>query len=126
MEQAQSGRRHIALEVDRTHAPRALKDNEFSGLASATEVVINSAPLRMVIKKGAFLETLAGDQQVALLWQHDITEPIGVPTYLNETDRGLEFIARVADTARGRDACCLEPGGAAAPADYVARRRGRL
>jgi HK97 family phage prohead protease len=50
-----------------------------------------------VIRKGAFAGELS--KPVPLLWQHDVTCPIGEVEMLAEDDRGLRIIGRVADDA---------------------------
>jgi HK97 family phage prohead protease len=50
-----------------------------------------------VIRKGAFAGELS--KPVPLLWQHDVTCPIGEVEMLAEDDRGLRVIGRVADDA---------------------------
>lgn len=66
-----------------------------------------------VIDKGAFAETLASGRSIAMLYQHDVRDPIGVWDELEETDEGLRVKGRIAtDVTRGRDALGLARLGA--------------
>lgn len=62
-----------------------------------------------IIQPGAFTRTLASDhsRRVKVLWQHDSSEPIGKPLEMREDERGLFVKAKIAPTARGRDALVL-------------------
>ena len=62
-----------------------------------------------IIQPGAFTRTLASDhnRRVKVLWQHDSSEPIGKPLEMREDERGLFVRAKIAPTARGRDALVL-------------------
>jgi HK97 family phage prohead protease len=42
-----------------------------------------------IIVRGAFTNTLAKNSQVPILWQHQMTEPVGVSIELYEDDKGL-------------------------------------
>jgi HK97 family phage prohead protease len=83
----------------------------FKGLASVFDELVEAYE-PSVILRGAFTETLQqhGDD-VKVLWQHDTSEPIGRPTELYESDRGLEITARISRTARGLDAMNLIKAG---------------
>lgn len=50
------------------------------------------------------------DARPALFYRHD--EPIGVVTHMREGEAGLEIVARISDTALGRDAATLAKDGA--------------
>lgn len=85
--------------------------NTFRGVASVFGVHIDAA-IPSVIHPGAFKRTLAHNRsRVRILWQHDDSEPIGIPTAMRETDIGLEVEGRISDTARGRDALTLMRDG---------------
>jgi HK97 family phage prohead protease len=82
-----------------------LLEGEFRGVAAATNVRFTSGMMPTVLKPGAFANTIENDRErVKILWQHLVEEPIGRPTYLSETDKGLEFIAEISDTQRGKEA----------------------
>lgn len=42
-----------------------------------------------IIVRGAFANSLASNAQVPILWQHQMTEPVGVSVQLYEDDKGL-------------------------------------
>ncbi len=66
-----------------------------------------------LVRPGAFRTTLlrrAG--RIPLLWQHDITEPIGRILALREDARGLWFQAELPDSRRANDATALIRAGA--------------
>lgn len=65
------------------------------------------------IEPGAFRASLARRAaRVPLLWQHDVAEPIGRVTVLQEDARGLWFSAELSATRRAQDALALLQGGA--------------
>jgi uncharacterized protein len=66
-----------------------------------------------VIRAGAFARSLKrGAGSVPLLWQHEAGRPIGRVDYLKEDRRGLRVIARLSETAAGREAAALLGEGA--------------
>ena len=70
-----------------------------------------------VIAKGAFAQSIrahkAAGTMPAMLWQHDISEPIGVWTDLVEDATGLRVTGQVnVETQRGREALSLLRQGA--------------
>lgn len=68
-----------------------------------------------VIVKGAFKKTIseAGHRErIKYLYQHDLSRPIGIFTELNETNKGLEFVAKLAiESDEGRNAYALMKAG---------------
>lgn len=65
-----------------------------------------------VIKQGAFKTTLeAGGRNgtgISMLWMHDVEQPIGIWTELNENAKGLKVTGQLAlDVQRGREAYIL-------------------
>ena len=42
-----------------------------------------------IVVKGAFIDSLATDHKVKILWQHDKSIPVGVPINIYEDDNGL-------------------------------------
>ena len=61
-----------------------------------------------VIEKGAFTKTIKengyGGNGIKMLWQHQISEPIGVWETVIETEKGLEVVGKIATGAsKGRD-----------------------
>lgn len=62
-----------------------------------------------VIQRGAFARTITNNDRgrIKVLWQHNSSEPIGLPTSMEEDDHGLLVTAKIADTTRGRDAMAL-------------------
>lgn len=70
-----------------------------------------------VVAPGAFAASLAAHEKrgskPALLWAHDMGQPVGVPQLLKETDRGLQLRGKLAmQTPRAREAIELMQMGA--------------
>lgn len=66
-----------------------------------------------VVRAGAFARSLRrGAGSVPLLWQHESGKPIGRIDYLQEDRRGLRVIARLSESAGGREAAALLTDGA--------------
>jgi HK97 family phage prohead protease len=66
-----------------------------------------------LVQRGAFLASLAlRTDRLPLLWQHQMTEPIGHVVEAQEDARGLWFRAEVASTRRALDAMALAESGA--------------
>jgi HK97 family phage prohead protease len=66
-----------------------------------------------VVRAGAFAGALKrGAGAVPLLWQHDPARPIGRIEYLKEDRRGLRVIARLGESAAGREAAAMLKDGA--------------
>jgi len=61
------------------------------------------------IVKGAFSETLEdrGKRSIKVLYQHDMTAPIGVVEEAYEDDRGLYVKGKITPTTQGKDAWLL-------------------
>jgi HK97 family phage prohead protease len=99
-------RKSISLEVKSVG-----DDGTFTGYGS---VFGNVDSYGDIIQPGAFQKTLGerGDK-VALLWQHDSTQPIGVYTSLSEDDHGLFVTGKFAlDVQKGAEAYSLLKMGA--------------
>lgn len=65
------------------------------------------------VQRGAFLASLARRaQRLPLLWQHQMTEPIGRVVEAREDARGLWFRAEIAASRRALDATALIESGA--------------
>ena len=80
----------------------------FSGYASTFGNIDEGGD---VVLRGAFTNSLA--QRVPrLLWQHDMSEPIGRVVQLKEDDRGLHGDFLISRTGRGHDAYVLLKDGA--------------
>ncbi len=82
------------------------EDGRFAGYASVFDVVDSQ---RDVMEKGAFASAVAkGAEQVKLLWQHNMAEPVGVIRRLFEDARGLYVEGQLLmDVARAREAYSL-------------------
>lgn len=66
-----------------------------------------------VIQKGAFAQSLMGAEKVAMLWQHDPSQPVGVWDDVSEDDNGLKVAGRLlTKTTGGRNTYELIKGGA--------------
>lgn len=84
-----------------------LPENAFRGIASVFGGIVD-AYIPTIIDKGAFTKTLQEQTRgVKILWQHNPDEPIGVPTDMFESDRGLVLQAQISTTTRGQDAITL-------------------
>lgn len=84
----------IPLEV------KADGDSRIKGYASVFGVLDHDGD---IIVKGAFADTLKkrfDKGLIRVLWQHDMTDPIGVPDVLREDSRGLYFEASLAVKVR--------------------------
>lgn len=91
------------------------KSGTFSGYAST----FNGDPDSYgdVITRGAFGESLREHERkgsrVALLWNHDVRQPIGVWTAIKEDESGLRVQGRLTlEVARAREALALMKDGA--------------
>jgi len=84
-------------------------DGEIHGYAS---VFGNRDTYGDIVQKGAFARTINNDRgRIKVLWQHDYSNPIGIPLEMTEDEHGLHVKARIADTAAGRDALALMRAG---------------
>lgn len=85
------------------------EDGTIEGYASVFDVVDNGMD---VIQRGAFAKTL-GQRKVKMLWQHDMSKPIGVWDVIEENERGLYVKGRILkDVQQGREAMALYKAGA--------------
>lgn len=102
--------RSIPLEF-KFSAPDAA--GEIVGLASTFG---NADAMGDIVAPGAFAATIAdhkaADTMPAMLWAHQMGEPIGRWVSMKETDRGLEVRGRLSDVPRARDARTLAADGA--------------
>lgn len=88
-----------------------LEEGSFKGTASVFGSMVQSW-MPTVIEPGAFTKTLKENaSRVKLLWQHDPSEPIGLPTALQETRQGLEVSGKISKTTRGADCLTLMRDG---------------
>ena len=77
-----------------------------------------------VVRAGAFARSLKrGVGAVPLLWQHDAGRPVGRIEYLKEDKRGLRVIARLSESAAGREAAALLKDGAVSGLSFGYRVR---
>lgn len=65
-----------------------------------------------IVAAGAFSESIASGRKVAMLWQHDAREVIGVWTSLKQDGEGLLVEGQLADTPRGNEVYNLLKMGA--------------
>jgi uncharacterized protein len=65
-----------------------------------------------VIEKGAFRDTLRESNYRPLLWQHDMSKPIGIEKSIREDSKGLLGTWELVDTAQGQEAYKLLKAGA--------------
>lgn len=102
----------IALELK--FAPDAQSSGAFEGIAAAYNNIDHAGD---IIAPGAFAASLAEHKAAgtwpALLWQHDVKEPIGVIDTLYETPEGLRMKGRLdLNVRRGSEAHSLAKSGA--------------
>ena len=86
------------------HIKQLSEDGTFEGYGS---VFGNEDAYGEIVARGAFEETLRqrGPEGVAMLWQHNAREPIGVYEEIREDETGLWMKGRLAlQTQRGREA----------------------
>lgn len=86
---------------------------EIVGLASTFG---NADAMGDIVAPGAFAATIAehtsADTMPAMLWAHQMGEPIGRWVSMRETERGLEVRGKLSDVPRARDARTLAADGA--------------
>lgn len=83
-------------------------EGTFSGFASTSDLDRGGD----IIVKGAFARTLKERaSKVKVLWQHDMSKPIGRPTLLEERDGGLYIEGKISDIPLGREAMELLKDG---------------
>lgn len=82
-----------------------IKSNDESGLFSGYASVFNNEDsYGDVILPGAFEKHLSDSEDIKLLWQHDITQPIGVITSVYETPKGLKIQGKIiTSTSKGSE-----------------------
>lgn len=75
------------MDVDLEIKSMDTESGRFAGYASVFDLVDSQ---RDVVEKGAFVRTLRDRvNEIKLLWQHDMSEPIGYFTEMFEDERGL-------------------------------------
>lgn len=105
----------LAMTFHTKHAAFELKKapdetGVFEGYASVFDVVDLGAD---VVKAGAFAKSLASGRKVKMLWQHDMSDPIGVWSELREDAKGLWVKGRlIPEVRKGSEAIALLKAGA--------------
>jgi HK97 family phage prohead protease len=65
-----------------------------------------------IVVQGAFKKTIQeNNNRIKFLWQHDLYEPIGKPTIMQEDSKGLYFEAKISETDIGKKAMTLIKDG---------------
>lgn len=86
------------------------QDGTIEGYASVFDVVDNGMD---VISRGAFRKSLGSGRKVRMLWQHDMSQPIGVWDEVEEDERGLRVRGRISkEVGKGAEAIALYRMGA--------------
>jgi HK97 family phage prohead protease len=99
---------HKAVSLEIKREPD--EDGIFEGYASVFGVVDQGMD---VVERGAFMKSLGSGRKVKMLWQHDVSQPIGVWDEIREDDRGLFVRGRLLkEVAKGREAMALLRAGA--------------
>lgn len=91
------------------------KEDEVTGettIVGYAAVFGNSDRFNDIITAGAFKNSLVNDINVAMLFQHDVKEVIGIWDYIQEDEYGLLVKGRLADTPRGKEVSTLLKMGA--------------
>lgn len=82
-----------------------IDDGKFEGYASFFNNIDSDGD---IIEKGAFSKTIKENiNRIKVLWQHDPTEPIGIPETMIEDDNGLYVKAKISATDAGKKALTL-------------------
>ena len=85
-------------------------DGKFEGYASVFDIVDQGMD---VVSPGAFRKSLDQGRNIKLLWQHDMSKPIGVWEEIKEDEKGLFVRGRLlTDVQQGREANALLRAGA--------------
>lgn len=90
-----------------------LEKNEIEAYASTWDKDLGSD----TITKGAFAKTIkerfAGGQKrdIKVLWQHDMSAPLGLPIHMEEDSKGLYTVSKISDTPLGQQAMQLARDG---------------
>jgi uncharacterized protein len=88
---------------------KAISENMFEGYASYFNNIDSYGD---VIQKGAFTKTLQDNRnRIKILWQHDTSEPIGLPVKMMEDDNGLYVEGKISMTETGKKAMTLMRDG---------------
>jgi HK97 family phage prohead protease len=88
---------------------KATDDGVFEGYASVFD---NIDAYNDIVEKGAFRKTIAENRsRIKVLWQHDASEPIGIPIAMEEDDKGLYVKYKISDTEAGKKAKILIQDG---------------
>jgi HK97 family phage prohead protease len=88
---------------------KAISENMFEGYASYFNNIDSYGD---VIQKGAFTKTLQDNKnRIKILWQHNTSEPIGLPTKMIEDENGLFVEGKISMTETGKKAMTLMRDG---------------
>jgi hypothetical protein len=84
---------------------KSIDDAKFEGYASFFNNIDSYGD---IIEKGAFSKTIKENvNRIKVLWQHDPTEPIGIPEVMAEDENGLYVKAKISATDAGKKAMTL-------------------
>lgn len=85
-------------------------DGSFEGYASMFGNVDRTMD---IVERGAFAKSLGSGRKIKMLWQHDMSQPIGVWDEISEDERGLFVKGRLLkDVRKGAEAMALLRAGA--------------
>lgn len=88
---------------------KAMDENTFEGYASYFDNVDSYGD---IISKGAFTKTLKENRnRIKILWQHNTSEPIGIPEIMEEDSKGLYVKGKISMTEAGKKAMILMRDG---------------
>lgn len=90
-----------------------LEKNEIEAYASTWDKDLGGD----TITKGAFAKTIkerfaSGQKRdIKVLWQHDMSSPLGLPIHMEEDSKGLYTVSKISDTPLGQQAMQLARDG---------------
>lgn len=105
------GRMGIQYKTFSIYAKEVNYDNESRTISGYAAIFGNKDKAGDILIKGCFSKSIqdrgpesAANDKIIMLWMHNMNEPIGRITVLNEDDKGLYFEAIIDDVPRGNQA----------------------
>lgn len=105
------GRMGIQYKTFSVYAKEVNYDNESRTISGYAAIFGNKDKAGDILIKGCFSKSIqdrgpesAANDKIIMLWMHNMNEPIGRITVLNEDDKGLYFEAIIDDVPRGNQA----------------------
>lgn len=105
------GRMGIQYKTFSIYAKEVNYDNESRTISGYAAIFGNKDKAGDILIKGCFSKSIqdrgpesSANDKIIMLWMHNMNEPIGRITVLNEDDKGLYFEAIIDDVPRGNQA----------------------